>query len=90
MIIQIERNERISEFAEEIETRIFLCPEIAENLINSYYESDFEFDGEFLEEEQLSKFSERKYHYWESTYGKAIGQPFYTSTDSRVIPHTSD
>lgn len=92
--ILIERQEILNEFESTIETRIFLCPELADdyyaNLVNAaYFAMDSEFGEGFLKKEYL-KFPERKFRFWESACGKAIKQPFYASSDCWIIPKTTD
>lgn len=92
--LNLEFIEGLNEFRENLEQFKHEFPELVDdyyaNFINGeYYEYDPVENKDFFDRE-FSKFPERKFGFNKSAYSNKIGQDFYTSLDSVIIPHSSD
>ncbi len=92
--LNMEIIEELNQYRDNLEQINHKFPELVDdyyaNYINGeYYEYDIVESKDFFDKEFL-KFPERKYGFNKSAYSNSIGQDFYTSLESIIIPHTSD
>lgn len=84
----------LEEYTETMDYRTFFCAEPVDsyyaNLVNGgYYEIESESEDLFLERE-FTKYPERKFRFWRSAYSNTIGDTFYVSSDSWIVPSKID